>query len=82
MQVKSRLMRKGRFVDQQAVYGESRPSCVDTAPARPAAGPKLSSPRVFASLWGNTLQENPGMAGTVATDALDQGLVGTLSADA
>ena len=34
----------------------------------------------FQSLWGSTLQTNPGMAGTVAADALDQGLVGTLSA--
>jgi hypothetical protein len=34
----------------------------------------------YQSLWGNTLQTNPGMASTVATDALDQGLVGTLSA--
>ena len=36
----------------------------------------------YQSLWGNTLQTNPGMAGTVATDSLDQGLVQTLSADA
>ena len=33
----------------------------------------------FQSVWGNTLQTDPGMAGTVATDALDQGLVSTLS---
>jgi hypothetical protein len=36
----------------------------------------------YQSLWGNTLRTNPGMAGIVATDSLDQGLVGTLSADA
>jgi hypothetical protein len=36
----------------------------------------------YQSLWGNTLQTDPGMAGTVATDALDQGLVGTLSTTA
>ncbi len=33
----------------------------------------------YQSVWGNTLQTNPGMAGTVANDALDQGLVSTLS---
>src|ERR1700759_2164697 len=31
------------------------------------------------SVWVNTLQANPSMAGTVAGDALDQGLVSTLS---
>jgi hypothetical protein len=36
----------------------------------------------YQSLWGNALQTNPGMAGTVAADSLDQGLVGTLSANA
>jgi hypothetical protein len=36
----------------------------------------------YQSLWGNTLQTDPGMAGTVATDSLDQGLVGTLSTTA
>jgi hypothetical protein len=36
----------------------------------------------YQSLWGNTLQTDPGMAGAVATDSLDQGLVGTLSASA
>ncbi len=34
----------------------------------------------YQSLWGNTLQTDPDMAGTVATDSLDQCLVGTLSA--
>ena len=34
----------------------------------------------YQSLWGSALQTNPDMAGTVATDSLDQGLVGTLSA--
>ena len=33
----------------------------------------------YQSVWGNTLQTDPGMAGTVAGDALDQGLVSTLS---
>ncbi len=36
----------------------------------------------YQSLWGSTLQSDPGMAGTVAADSLDQGLVGTLSASA
>jgi len=36
----------------------------------------------YQSLWGSTLQTDPGMADTVATDSLDQGLVGTLSASA
>ncbi len=36
----------------------------------------------YQSFWGNTLQTNPDMAGTVATDSLDQGLVGTLSTTA
>lgn len=36
----------------------------------------------YQSLWGNTLQTDPCMAGAVATDSLDQGLVGTLSASA
>ena len=36
----------------------------------------------YQSVWGNTLQTDPAMAGTVATDSLDQGLVGTLSASA
>jgi len=36
----------------------------------------------YQSLWGNTLQTNPAMAATVATDSLDQGLVGTLSTTA
>lgn len=36
----------------------------------------------YQSLWGSTLQKDPGMAATVAADALDQGLVGTLSASA
>ncbi len=36
----------------------------------------------YQSLWGSTLQADPGMAGTVAADSLDQGLVGTLSANA
>ncbi len=33
----------------------------------------------YQSLWGNTLQTDPGMASTVADDSLDQGLVSTLS---
>jgi hypothetical protein len=33
----------------------------------------------YQSVWGNTLQSDPGMAATVAGDALDQGLVSTLS---
>lgn len=33
----------------------------------------------YQSLWGNTLQTHPGMSGTVAADALDQGLVSNLS---
>ena len=33
----------------------------------------------YQSIWGNTLQTDPGMAGTVADDSLDQGLVSTLS---
>ncbi len=44
--------------------------------------PGSSGYRNYQSLWGNTLQTNPGMAGTVATDSLDQGLVGTLSTNA
>ena len=44
--------------------------------------PGASAYSNYQSLWGNTLQTNPGMAGTVATDSLDQGLVGTLSANA
>lgn len=33
----------------------------------------------YQSVWGNTLQTDPGMSATVAGDALDQGLVSTLS---
>ena len=33
----------------------------------------------YQSVWGSTLQADPSMAGTVAGDALDQGLVSTLS---
>ena len=44
--------------------------------------PGASSYGNYQSLWGNTLQTNPGMAATVATDSLDQGLVGTLSTTA
>ena len=44
--------------------------------------PGASAYGSYQSLWGTTLQTNPGMAGTVATDSLDQGLVGTLSANA
>ncbi len=33
----------------------------------------------YQSVWGSTLQADPGMASTVADDALDQGLVSTLS---
>jgi len=34
----------------------------------------------YQSLWGNTLQTDPDMAGTVSADSLDQDLIGTLSA--
>jgi hypothetical protein len=33
----------------------------------------------YQSVWGNTLQTDPGLSGTVAADALDQGIVSTLS---
>ncbi len=48
--------------------------------AEDAAGMSGAAPAGnYQSVWGSTLQADPGMAGTVADDALDQGLVSTLS---
>ena len=48
--------------------------------AEDASGtPGASSSANYQSIWGTTLQTDPGMATTVANDAMDQGLVSTLS---
>lgn len=44
----------------------------DAAPGMPPGGG-------YQSIWGNTLQGNPAMAGDVVGDAVDQGIVSTLS---
>ena len=47
----------------------------EDADGTPGASPGAN----YQSVWGSTLQADPAMAGTVAGDALDQGLVSTLS---